>query len=288
MRLFYYVHTGHRIGLDRFRRAATIIRALGDVDITLLTSDYRIASVAREFGIKRSVGIDVVRNIPQIAHHGDKIIFDSDELNPVMHEDMVKFFSTFIRVTDDPDAQQLAGELLVSPYLEGEGICRGVAVDDKYFEEMPKTIERSFFFGDDDYEEDLFANLAMFKELELEMIIGFYYFINYEEKLASAFTAQHEFEEYDEVVQGSKVFVTSSPQAALENLASGGRPVYIQRPDYVRDFIPLFESLNIPVVDGFNKMELSLALNKVLSHTYHPLERSTQKIAEFLKESLSL
>ena len=35
MRLFYYVHTGHRIGLDRFHRAAAIINGLGDVDITL-------------------------------------------------------------------------------------------------------------------------------------------------------------------------------------------------------------------------------------------------------------
>ncbi len=288
MRLFYYVHTGHRIGLDRFRRAATIIRALGDVDITLLTSDYRIAQEARNFGIKRSVGIDVVRNIPQIAHHGDKIIFDSDELNPVMHQDMVQFFSTFIRVTDDPKAVQMPGELLISPYLEGEGICRGVAVDDRYFEPCAKNIEKSFFFGDDDYEEDLLANLEMFNALELEMIIGFYFFLGYEDKLASAFTTQHEFEEYDEVVQHSRVFVTASPQAALENLASGGRPIYIQRPDYVRDFIPLFEGLNIPVIDGFDKPELIRRLEGVLSHNYHPLEQSTQRIADFLKQSLSL
>ncbi|MGB5964395.1 MAG: hypothetical protein WBG65_02565, partial [Sulfurimonadaceae bacterium] len=269
-------------------RAATIIRALGDVDITLLTSDFRIAQEAKDFGVKRSVGIDVVRNIPQIAHHGDKIIFDSDELNPVMHQDMVNYFSTFIRIADDPNAVQLEGELLISPYLTGEGICNGVAVDEKYFEQTPKTIEKSFFFGDDDYEEDLFANLDMFKELEMEMIIGFYYFLNYEDKLASAFTKQHEFEEYDQVVQGSKIFVTSSPQAALENLASGGRPVYIQRPDYVRDFIPLFEQLNIPIVDGFDKSKLLLLMEGVSSHNYHSLEQSTHKIAEFLKESLSL
>lgn len=288
MRLFYYVHTGHRIGLDRFRRAATIIRALGDVDITLLTSDFRIAHECKDFGVKRSVGIDVVRNIPQIAHHGDKIIFDSDEMNPTMHQDMVDFFSTFIRVTDDPDAVQLEGELLISPYLEGEGICKGVAVDEKYFEPTPKTIEKSFFFGDDDYEEDLLANADMFAQLEMELIVGFYYFLDYEDKLAPSFTQRYEFEEYDEVVQGSKVFVTSSPQAALENLASGGRPVYVQRPDYVRDFIPLFTSLNIPIVDGFDKENLLLILNSVLSHNYHPAPQNTQKITKFLKESLSL
>ena len=38
MRLFYYVHTGHRIGLDRFRRAAAIINGLGDVSIYVLKS----------------------------------------------------------------------------------------------------------------------------------------------------------------------------------------------------------------------------------------------------------
>ena len=288
MRLFYYVHTGHRIGLDRFRRAATIIRALGDVDITLLTSDFRIASVAKEFGVKRSVGIDVVRNIPQIAHHGDKIIFDSDEINPVMHQEMTEYFSTFVRVSDDPNATKLPGEFLISPYLEGEGICQGVAVDDKYFEQQPKTIEKSFFFGDDDYEEDLFKNLDTFEALEADLILGFYFFMNYEEKLAPAFKKVYEFEEYDEVVQGSKIFVTASPQAALENLASGGRPVFIQRPDYVRDFIPLFESLNIPIVEGYDKLKLLSLFNDVSSHNYHQLEQSTQKIIKFLKESLSL
>ncbi len=288
MRLFYYVHTGHRIGLDRFRRAATIIRSLGDVDITLLTSDFRIAQEARHFGVKRSVGIDVVRNIPQIAHHGDKIIFDSDELNPVMHQDMVNFFSTFIRVTDDPNATQLEGELLISPYLEGEGICKAVAIDERYFEKQEKSIEKIFFFGDDDYEEDLLKNVEMFAKLEAELIVGFYFFLDYEDKLAPSFTTCHEFEDYDEVLMASRIFVTASPQAVLENLASGGRPIYIQRPDYVRDFLPLFASLNIPVVDGFDQEKLLLEIGSALSHTYHPAPQSTQIISDFLKNNLSL
>ena len=54
MKIYYYVHTGHRTGLDRFRRACTIIRALGDVDITLLCSDFRIANEARHFGVSKS------------------------------------------------------------------------------------------------------------------------------------------------------------------------------------------------------------------------------------------
>jgi len=287
MRLFYYVHTGHRIGLDRFRRAATIIRALGDIDITLLTSDYRIASIAKEFGIKKSVGVDVVRNIPQIAVHGDKIIFDSAELNPVLHEDMTQFFSTFIRVSDDPDDMKHANELMVNPYLKAESVCNDIAVDDAYFGEFEKTIERAFFFGDDDYEEDLLTNIDMFEGFNMDLMLGFYFFMDYEQKLATVFKTQHEFEEYDEVIKHAKVLVTASPQAALENLAAGGRPIFLQRPDYPRDFLPLFASLKIPIIDGFDKQKLSVLLDDIMSHTYHTCPQNTQNLVSFINSNLT-
>jgi len=288
MRLFYYVHTGHRIGLDRFRRAATIIRALGDVDITLLTSDFRIASVARDYGIKRAVGVDVVRNIPQIANNGDKIIFDSAEINPVMLGDMTRYFSTFIRISDDPGDQKHPGELLVSPYLEGEGIFTGVAVDNAWFEPKPKTIQRAFFFGDDDYEKELAANADTFAGLDLELLEGFYWFYGYGEKLGAHFKVLHDETAYDAVIGGSELLVTASPQAALEHLAAGGKPLFLQRADYPTDFIPLFESLNIPIINGFDKVMLSEALDGIQSHNYHACPKNSDILAAFLKQNLDL
>jgi hypothetical protein len=288
MRLFYYVHTGHRIGLDRFRRAATIIRALGDVDITLLTSDFRIASAARDYGVKRAVGVDVVRNIPQIAQNGDKIIFDSAEINPVMLDDMTRYFSTFIRISDDPDDQKHPVELLVSPYLEGDGIFKGVAVDNACFEAKEKTIARAFFFGDDDYEEDLAAQQGNFAGLDLELLQGFYWFLGYGNKLAGSFKTLHDEEAYAEVVARSAVFVTSSPQAALENLAGGGKPVYLQRQDYPAGFIPLFDSLGIPVLQDFDNVRLTETLNSVALQKYHACPKNTDELARFLKQNLDL
>jgi len=290
MRLYYYVHTGHRIGLDRFRRAAAIINALGDVDITLLTSDFRIAAQAREFGIKRAVGVDVVRNIPQIAHHGDKIIFDSAEMNPLMHDDMTKFFSTFIRISDDPADKRHPRELLIDPYLEGEGVCHGIAIDERYFQtaETKKTIARAFYFGDDDYEEDLLAHKSMFEGLGLDLLLGFYWFMDYEKKLEDTFEKQYENEEYDEVITRSQILVTASPQAALENLAAGGRPIYLQRPDYGREFLQLFDRLNIPIVEGYNRTGLDKQMDNVLSRVYHVLPKTGENVTTFLKNSLAL
>ncbi len=288
MKLYYYVHTGHRIGLDRFRRACTIIRALGDIDVTLLCSDFRIANEARHFGVSKAVGIDVVRNIPKIANHGDKIIFDSDEANPIMLEDMRNYFSTFIRISDDKDDSKAEGELLISPYLSGEGICNAVAVDEKYFVKEEKTIELSYFFGDDDYEKDLEKNLSFVEDLNPDLLLGFYYFLDYEDFLRNKFKNHHEFEEYDEVIKKSKILITASPQAVFENLASGGKPIYVQREEHMTDFLEFFKTLNVPFVKNYDKAHLIDIISSINNHNYSKMEHSAKKIVDFIKENLTL
>ena len=265
MKTFYYVHTGHRIGLDRFRRGAAIIKALGDVDITLLCSDFRIAQIARDFGVEKSVGIDVVRNIPQISHHGDRLIFDSDEANPIMLEDMQNYFSTFIHINENE-----------------------IVVDDIYFQKREKTIKMSYFFGDDDYEKDLEKNLDFLSDIEPDLQLGFHYFLDYEEMLKTKFKRYHEFEEYEDTIMNTDILITSSPQAVLESLASKGRPIYVKRADYGDSFDDLFLSLNIPVINNFDKNHLSVILETINNINYLQVQQNSNKTIEFIKETLNL
>jgi len=286
MRTFYYVHTGHRIGLDRFRRAATIIKALGDVEITLLCSDFRIAQIASDFGVKNSVGLDVVRNIPQISHHGDQLIFDSEEANPIMLEDMRSYFSTFIRISDKKEDVKEKDELLISPYLSGEGICNAYAIDESYFESCDKSVEISYFFGDDDYEKDLEKRLDFLGDLKPNLQLGFYYFLDYEEDLKEKFPNHFEFEDYEEMIKKTDVLITASPQAILESLASGGRPIYVKREDYPDSFDELFRSLNIPIIINYDKDCLSATLETINDRKYEKAEYSSNTIAKFIKYNL--
>jgi len=288
MRLFYYVHTGHRIGLDRFHRAACILNELSDLDITLLCSDFRIAGEARNYGIKRAVGVDLVRNIPQIAQHGDKIIFDSDEINPTLMEDMTLFFPTFIRICDNPDTLHYEKEFLISPYLQGDRIATGTVVDTKYTEVLPKTIPMALFFGDDDYEKDLELHQTLFAPYKMELLMGFYHFLGYENSLKESFGAIHDSEEYDTVIRHTDVLISSSPMAVLQNLSGGGRPIYLQRPDYERDFLPLFEKMGIPVIDGYDKEQLMEVISNQSSKSYQKYLRSNKEIIEFIRNRLDL
>jgi len=265
MQTFYYVHTGHRIGLDRFRRAAAIIKSLGDIDITLLCSDFRIAQIANEYGIKNSVGIDVVRNIPQISHHGDRLIFDSDEANPIMLEDMKKYFSTFIQIDNSE-----------------------IVIDDKYFVNEKKSIDMSYFFGDDDYEKDLEKNLSFLDGLNPYLQLGFYYFLDYEDMLKERFENYFEFEEYEQMIRSTDILITASPQAVLESLASNGRPIYIKREDYSDDFDHLFMDLNIPIIEKFDKLRLTSILETIDNQNYKSFAYLSNKTTEIIKEKFNL
>ena len=288
MKTFYYVHTGHRIGLDRFRRASAIIRSLGDVDITLLCSDFRIAQIAKDFGVKNSVGIDVVRNIPQISHHGDNLIFDSEEANPIMLDDMRQYFSTFIRVSDDVNDTKADSELFISPYLEGEGICTAYAVDSTYFVSEEKSIKLSYFFGDDDYEKDLEKHLDFIDGLNPNLQLGFYYFLDYEDMLKEKFVNYYEFEDYEQMIKKSEILITGSPQAVLESLACGGKPIYFQREDYSKDFTELFKKLNIPVIENYDKNHLNEIIKTIDNRKYLKVDDNSNKISKFIKENLNL
>ena len=261
MRNFYYVHTGHRVGLDRFRRSVVIIKELQKrgIDITLLCSDFRIAHEARNFEVHKSVGIDVVRNIPQISHHGDRLIFDSDEANPIMLEDMKEYFSTFDYIKMDE-----------------------VVVDEKYFGDFEKTIPLAFFFGDDDYEKDLEKLVPTLKELDPALLLGYYYFLDYEDMLNKNFKKTYEFEDYDDVITSSEVLITASPQAALECLASGGKPIYLQREDYLQDFNEVFKKLNIPTVKYGEFYHINEILSSISNHMYQQVNINSLNFLSFI------
>ncbi|QOP42062.1 hypothetical protein [Sulfurimonas marina] len=264
MKTYYYVHTGHRIGLDRFRRAAAVLSCL-DKDITLLCSDFRIAQEARHFGIDKAVGIDVVRNIANIAQKGDQLILDSAEVNPIMLEDMKNFFSKLYVMENDE-----------------------IVIADKYFEQKEKSVKISYFFGDDDYEKDLMKQLSFVKDLNPHLQLGYYYFLDYEDELQATFENCFEFEDYDDMIMQSEILITASPQAVLESLAAGGKPVYIQRADYTQDFNEKFQELNIPIVIGYDKNKLNETINHINEINYGKIASDCNKFAGFLKENLIL
>ena len=106
--------------------------------------------------------------------------------------------------------------------------------------------------------------------------------------LKKKFISFHEFEDYEEMILKTDILITASPQAILESLASNGRPIFIKREDYTDDFDELFTALNIPIINNYNKNQLSVILKTIKHIKYLNLEDNSNKIRDFIKENLNL
>ncbi|HIP12645.1 MAG TPA: hypothetical protein EYG97_03935 [Arcobacter sp.] len=246
MELYVYCQSGHNFGLENLRRTAVICKKLDVFEPLLATADYRAASFAKaELGVKKTVGIDVIENLPNMMLRMDMLIFDSKEPNETMLTYMKAYCSHLYEVGVD------------IPYD---------IVDDNFFEESKKTIKKTFFFADDDYENELLDFAQDSSKQDMSLLMGHYFFMGNDDKLAFAFNEVIEDEEYEETIKQSEYLLTSSINACIESLASGNKPVYFQR--VIKDNkgpLELLEKYNIPTASGENLDALVEDFEKIIA-----------------------
>ncbi len=125
-------------------------------------------------------------------------------------------------------------------------------IDDEYFEEIQEEECTLFFLGDADYDKIILNNESFFKAFDMELLLGNYFFVKYEDDLAKLFTTLHEPEEYEDLIKSSSHVVTASAQTALEAKVSGAKVIYLSLSE--NDFYPaeLLASCGINIVNGFD------------------------------------
>jgi len=257
MTLYLYARSGHNFGLENIRRCSAIYKQLEHLDPILATADYRAATFAKsELGVKKGVGVDIIGNLPHMMRRKDILIFDSLEPSETMREYMTDFCEILLEVGVD------------IPYD---------IVDEEYFEASKTIQEKGFFFADDDYEANLLKICEGSKNCDLPILLGHYFFLGTETKLAPYFGKISEDEEYADFIKGTKFLLTSSIHAALESLASGNHPVF-----FARDIKPykgelaLLEKYNIPQIRGTNLDELVANFEKVIAN--YPQTNEIKKV----------
>ncbi len=253
--LYYYANTGHKIGLERLRRGAALLNSLADqgVETQFLVNDFRAGLVAKELGVQDYVTVEGVQDIDAIAEHGDSIIIDSTEDD---HGRLVKYcedFKPVWRFAHDENDKAIHNEIVLS--------VDTVLVDDMYFEETKKEERTLFFLGDADYDKVVLSNEAFFKSFDMELLLGNYFFVKYEDDLAKLFSTLHEPEEYSDLVKSSASVVTASAQTALEAKASGAKVIFIHT-DKALYPVNLLSAHGIHIVEGFD----SAAVNEYLQN----------------------
>ena len=283
--LYYYANSGHKIGLDRVKRAVALLKALNDkgVETRLLVNDFRAGLAARELGLRDYVTIEGVMDIDAIADTGDSIIMDTPEDDRGRIEKYCSDFSHVFRFANGPEDEVRVSEVLFRPECEDESCIEALIVDSMY-ESEPKEERVLFFLSDADYDKEILGHREFFQDSGMELLLGNYFFVKYEDELAELFVRLHEAEEYEELLKTSSTVVTASGQTALEAHTCGANVVYINRGR--EEIIPLsvIRGLGIPVVEGFDRAAYEAA--KKNQKNEKNLMLSVEEIAEKLINKL--
>ena len=247
MKVYLYAKSGHTVGLEATKRCATIANALKVFEPILCTSDFRAGAFAKDnLGVKKYVNIDVVRNLHNMMHRGDILIYETPEVNENMKEEMKEFCT-----------------LLYGIDSEIEGIVVDTSIYTK--QENPK-LEKTIFFGDDDYYNIFLALVEKSGEFDINLLMGHYFFLGNEKIFVNHFSNVIDEEEYVQTIQNSKFLLTSSLQTALESLSCGNKPVLFKRNDKAYDE-KLISKLNLPVVE-FTNLEKLIEQFETIIKTY--------------------
>ncbi len=291
MRVYYYINTGHRVGLDRLRRSAPIIKRLESmgVEITMLTNDFRAGEYAKEqFGIKKYVSVDIVRNIANIASTQDVLIFDSEEESRAMWEDMAEYFHKFIRISDNPDDFASKGEIVLSSMKEIAEAPQVDVVDPRYFDDSSEHNGGVvYFWGDDDYEQKLLELSSAFEGLDVTLLEGYYFFLQYGNELSKKFKAVEDSENYDDLLKGAEIFITSSPQSAFEALVAGSNPIYLKKSNSVDIWDNKIKSFNIPIIYKFNNQLIKEKISENFKNKSSLFRKETlDNVSLYIKDNI--
>jgi hypothetical protein len=236
MKLYIYAQSGHAFGLEKVRKAAVISKKLDKYNPILATADYRAATYAKDnLDVKKGVGIDVLTNLPHMMNRGDFLIFDSNEASDFTKDHMKEFCSLLYQV--------------------GEDNLNSVIVDDIYKNQnrSDHKIEKLFYYGDDDYTNQL-LNQAKDEDTlhDIPLLMGHYMFLGDEDKLKPFFNNIIDEEDYNDTIIEAKYLLTGSEQTALEAIANNANVVLLKRDDKQYIHLDLFKQCNIPIIDKSN------------------------------------
>jgi hypothetical protein len=268
--LYYYAHTGHKVGLERARRGLALMKKLAvhNVEMRMLVNDFRAGVALKdEQGLSEYITIETIQDIDAVAQMGDSVIIDSDEDD---HGRLVKYISDFKQVwrfAHDEKDKSVHEEVLFRPSCREEVCEEAVIIDDIYLKTHKKEERILFFLGDHDHDKTILGNEIFFKAFDMELLLGHYFFVKYENNLAKLFSVLHEAEVYPELIYGSSTIVTASAQTALEARLSGAKVIFLQLNDIALYPLSLLENVGIEVVEGFDISGLKKALETVSVET---------------------
>lgn len=250
---YYYAHTSHKGSLDALRRGVAYIKKQED-ETKLLVNDFRAGLVAKELGFDHAITIETIADIDWVLELGDTIIIDSTENLPKQFKSYCEHYKVFRVLLDEPQ-EPIFNESIIDISKK-----ENLLVDDIYKDEQPKNKRVVFFGGDSDHDKSILKQKDFFKGLKADLLLGHYFFVNYEKELKDFFVDIYESEDYKKVITTSSDIITTSIQCAIESKISGANVIFIAEENLSLSLSTLFVNLDIPVLHKYDLSKATVLL----------------------------
>ncbi len=249
---YYYAHTSHRGNLDALRRGVAFIKELSTkgIAVTLLVNDFRAGIVAKELGVSDVLNMETISDIDLVLEYGDKLLIDSTEELPLQFAKYCSEYKVY-RVAVSCNDVAIHNEIVIYPWISE--VNQAIFIDKEYDIVLPKDERTLFFFGDSDSNKIISKNSDFFTKNNMELLLGHYFYLQYESEIEPLFSKIHEAEEYTDLIRTSARVVTCSLQCALEAKASGAKTIFLATDKLNICQKKLLNTYGIEIINGFNQ-----------------------------------
>jgi len=140
--------------------------------------------------------------------------------------------------------------------------------------------------SDSDADKKILSHADFFKNSDMELLLGHYFYVKYEDDLGKIFKKMYEAEEYIDLICSSKTIVTASLQTAIEARISGAKVIFIDDSNQKKCLEDILSNLQILTLNNFNIKEYKqLMLNEI--EECHLIAQKRDIIASNIKNKLS-
>jgi hypothetical protein len=254
--IYLYAYTNHKNNLEELRRTLALYNALKEqnLECEILVNEYRAQLLLKDWGLPLATTIETIKDIDAVAKVDDIIVIDSPETIEGKIKNYPNKFKAVIYLNSSFKDVEFNGAKVINLFLDKNYIFSNL-------EQTNKSKNSIFIYGDSDYEKTIIKNSEIFKNKDLDLYWGIYFFVKYEDSLKDIFNEIIESEDYYECIKDYQRIVTSSLQIALEAKANKCHVEFLELKNLSTSNKEILAALNISIINNINK-NYNLTLEK--------------------------
>jgi len=268
--IYLYAYTNFKDGLDSLRRVKVIYDFLTEngKECELLLNEYRAQLTARDWGLPLATTIETIKDIDAVATPEDIVIIDSPEAIEGKVLSYPDRFKKVIYLNSQCENVNFGNSVVLEVFNKSNLLAPKL-------KKCVKNGKSIFIYGDSDYEKTILKNSDLFKDKNLDLYFGTYFFVKYEDKLTSIFNQLIDAQEYYNILEEYENIITTSPQIAIECALNGIKICFLELRELEECQKDLLQNLKVniskKICDNFDKVELNnndnmSILNIILSY----------------------